>query len=528
MASRTSYLIKNGLVVNGLGEKPYEADVLVVDDKIKEIGKVKENSDHKLIDAKNMLVCPGFIDINNHSDSFWTFFEYPNQESLLTQGISSIIGGNCGSSIAPIIGEGAIDSIRKYVDIRKVHVHWSSYAEFMDFLQERKLALNFGSLVGHSTIRRSVIGESFRQLNKEELKVLCYLLEVSMQNGAFGLSTGLVYSHARVASREEILSLAKIVKENNGLYATHLRQEGDDLIASVKEALNIANTTGVNLQISHLKAAGKKSWHLQEEVLKLIEEARENGINVNYDVYPYIETGPVLYTLLPAWSVEGGKLALINRLKDPAIRYKIIQEMLESDFDYGEIVIATSKLSLALPRYKVREISKNQGKSNEEVVIDLILSTDDTITIILESLSTKNVEKAIAGDFSIIATNGAGYSLDHQKQGDLVHPRCFGTMPRFLRNYAIFDKVLTIEKAILKITSLPAKKCGIFDEVGSLEEGKKADIVIIDPDKLKDCSTVKNPYKYSKGVKELFINGKLVILDYELDNIRAGRVLRKV
>lgn len=526
MSSRTSYLIKNGTIVDGSGKKGFQGDVLVVDDKIEKVGDLEAEGDFKTIDAKGMIVCPGFIDVNNHSDSYWTLFDYPGLESLVTQGISSIVCGNCGSSIAPILGGGALDSIQKYVDIKKVSVHWGSFKDFLNFLRERKLALNFASLVGHSTIRRAIIGDEFRQLSKEELEKLKFLLEASLDEGAFGMSTGLVYSHAKVASKEEIIELAKIVSRKNGVYATHLRQEGEDLIASVKEAISVARASGVNLEISHLKSSGIESWPKQDQVIELIENAREEGLNINFDVYPYIYSGPVLYTLLPAWSVEGGKKALMKRLKDPAIRQKIVQEMLASDFDYGKLIIATFKIDYALPRYRIEEIAKNQGRSPEDVVIDLILSSDDTITVIFESLNTKNVEKLIAHDLSIISTNGAGYNKDHQKSGDLVHQRCFGAIPKFLNEYSVYDGTLELEKSIHKITQKPAKKFGL-KKIGLIKEGNQADLAVFDPKSIGENSKLMNPYRYSSGIKELFINGKLVILNYELDNERPGRALEK-
>ncbi|MBD3300186.1 MAG: amidohydrolase family protein [Candidatus Moranbacteria bacterium] len=527
MASRTSYLIKNGTIIDGTGQKGFEGDILIDDDKIKEIGGIEENGDYKIIEAKNKIVAPGFIDVNNHSDSYWTLFQYPGGESLLTQGIATIVGGNCGSSIAPIVNEEAIESIQKYVDLKKVQVQWGSFEEFVEFMQERKLAFNFGSLVGHATIRRAFTKGEVRQLTKTEIKKLNYILDLSMKQGALGLSTGLVYSHAKIASREEIASLAKTVKANNGVYTTHLREEGENLIPSIREALSIAETTGVSLQISHLKACGEKSWPLQERVLEMIEETKAKGFDVGFDVYPYTEIGPVLYTLLPAWVVEGGKEILMQRLKDPAIRYKIIKEMTEMDFDYGEVIIATSKIDYALARYKVSQIAEHQERKNEEVILDLILCCDDTITVVLEALSSKNVEKLIAHDLSIVSSNGAGYSVEHEKTGDLVHPRCFGALPRFLKNFVFDGGTLSPEKAIQKITQKPAEKFGFIKETGTLEKAKTADVVIFDPKTIEDRSRIMKPYHYSSGITELFINGKLVILEGRLDNVKAGKMMPK-
>ncbi|MBD3244775.1 MAG: amidohydrolase family protein [Candidatus Moranbacteria bacterium] len=524
--SRSNYLIKKANIIDGTGKKSYPGDILIVDDKIKKIGDLKEKGNFNVIDAENMWVCPGFIDINNHSDSYWTLFKYPSQESLLYQGITAIIGGNCGSSLAPVIRNQAIDSIRKYVDTSETLFYWDDFSSYYDFLKERRLSLNFGSLVGHNTIRRSLIGNKIRQLDSKELDQLKKILDQSMQSGALGLSTGLVYSHAQIASKKELIELAKIVKKYNGVYATHIRSEGENLISSIKEAISIAKTTGVNLEISHLKACGKDSWPLMDQVLEMIERARCEQININFDVYPYTQAGPVLYTLLPGWVVEGGKQNLMKRLRDPVIRKKIIDEMKQADFDYGQIMISVSKIPYALPRNKISQIAKNQERSSEEVVIDLILSADDTITTMIELMNKKNVEKALAQAPAIVSTNGAGYSKEHKKTGDLVHPRCFAGVTKFLKTMIMEGKLLPIEQAVNKLTGLPAQKYGLIKEIGTIEKNKKADLLILDSKKLSYKSNKLDPFHYSCGIKDLLINGKPVIVDYELTQERAGRVIK--
>ncbi|MBD3238080.1 MAG: amidohydrolase family protein [Candidatus Moranbacteria bacterium] len=526
MPSATAYLIKNGTIIDGTGKKARSGQILVRDDKIQALDSIPSNGNYLEIDAQDAIVCPGFIDVNNHSDSYWTLFEYPGQESLLYQGITSIVGGNCGSSLAPIFKEQGIDSIRKYIDISKALVRWETFGQFYDFLNQYRLSLNFASLIGHNTLRRSLIGNQVRPLSKQELKIFSMSLDKALKQGALGLSTGLVYTHAQIASREELVSLAQIVKKHNAVYTTHIRGERQDLLASVKEALKIAQITKVNLQISHLKACGRESWSLQDQVMESIQTKREQGLNINFDVYPYTQAGPVLYTLLPSWAVEGGKHALLKRLKDPAIKQKISQEMQNNDFDYGDIIIGVSKIKYALPRYRVADIAANQGKTSEEVVLDLIISSDDTMTTIIELMSLKNVKKALAHQAAMVATNAAGYHKKHRQTGDLVHPRCFGSIPRFLKKFVLKDKLLSLETAIAKLTRIPAEKFNLNKQIGTLEKNKKADIVVFDPKKIQDRATLKKPFQYSQGIKHLFINGKLAILNYKLTGERSGRVLR--
>lgn len=445
----------------------------------------------------------------------------------MKQGITTIIGGNCGSSLAPLINDEAIKSIQKYADISKAQVHWSSFGEFLSFLDGLKFSPNFGSLVGHSTLRRALVGDEVRELKKDEIQLMIGGLDNALREGALGLSTGLVYSHARAAAKAEIKELAKVVKKYEGVYTTHLRQEGENLLESIREAISVAEETGVNLQISHLKACGEKSWPLMDKALDLIERARSGGLAVNYDVYPYIEAGSVLYTLLPAWVAEGGKDALIKRLKEEATRKKVIEEMNENDLDYGEIVIAYSKLGGRLQRRKIAEIAKNQERDAEEIVLDLILASDDKITTIVELMHPKNVEKAIVREYSIVSSNGAGYSKDYKKSGNLVHPRCFGAIPKYLREYVLEKEALTLEQAIEKITRVPAEKFGLGKEIGTLEEGKRADVAIFDPKLIQGRATVENPFQYAEGVREVLVGGELIVEGGKLTGKRTGAIFEK-
>ena len=521
------HLIKNGTIVDGTGRQPYQADILVEDDRIAAVGGAHNEKNVQEIDAEGLFVVPGFIDVNNHSDTYWTLFEYPVQESLITQGVTTIIGGACGSSLAPLIGEEAIKSIRKYSDISKVQADWASFGEFVDFMKQRSFNPNFGSLVGHATLRRGILGDEVRHLREDELRMMSGSLDSAMKEGALGLSTGLVYSHARGASQSEITRLASVVQEHGGVYATHIRQEGLDLVASVKEAIAVAETTQVRLQISHLKACGRKSWPLQDRVLDMIHTAKAHGIDVTFDVYPYTVAGPVLYTLLPQWATEGGKEALVMRLKDPGLRRKILAEMKQSGFDYGNVVIAVSKIGRSLERRKVSDIASNQGRTPEEIIVDLLIVSDDMITTMIELMSKKNVEKAIADKNSIIASNGAGYAISYREKGDLVHPRCFGTFPRFLRMYALESKTLTISEAIEKITRIPAEKYGLIKEMGTLEKDKRADLVIFDGASIKDKATVFSPFTYAEGIRDVFINGVQVVAGGLITGKKAGRMLAK-
>jgi len=520
-------IIRGGKIINGSGEPAFKGDIGIRRGEIASVGNLKIEKAHKEINAKGKYVTPGFIDINNHSDSYWTIFKYPNQTSLVTQGITTIVGGNCGSSLAPIVGEGSVKSLRKWARTQDLQIDWQRMGEFLDYLEEyRPISVNFATLVGHATIRRGLLGEEIRRLKPSELKVVEEEVEKAIKEGAWGISTGLTYTHARIATTKEITSLAKIAAKLNALYVTHMRGDGEDLISSIKEALNVAKASGVELKISHLKAVGKLSWPLFDRALELIEKARKNGVKVDFDIYPYISSGPVLYTLLPGWITEGSKELLLEKLKKPATRLKVINEMRKRKYNYSKVVIASSPLGRFMVNKDIAEIAKRRGVDPEEIIVDLITASEDHGTVIVKLLSEKNVEKGITHPRSIISSDGIGYDKEELEKGNIAHPRCFGAFPKFLSYYVKEKKALSIEKAIQKITTRPAQKIG-FKDRGEVKEGMKADINIIDWDKIKDLSTIESPFIYSEGMEYVLVNGEVTLEKGKKNKVLSGKVLRK-
>jgi N-acyl-D-amino-acid deacylase len=519
-------IIRNANIIDGTGAPAYRADIGVNEDEIKKIGDLQDEMASVEIDAMGKTVCPGFIDVNNHSDTYWRIFLNPHLESLIYQGITTIVGGNCGTSLAPLSTPATIDAIQKWVDVKKINVSWLKVRELLAFLGEKKISPNFATLVGHATLRRGIIGDEVRSMRPKEIEILNKTLSSAMKEGALGMSTGLIYSHARLAPYDELLALAKIVKKYNGIYATHIRSEQKEILEAIEEAIRIARESGVKLQISHLKVIGEKNWSKMTEVFGLIEKAKEDGIDITFDVYPYTATGSVLYSFLPAWICEGGKKIMLHRLKDPVIRAKIIAEMRESEFDYSKIEIAISPLNKTLARHNISEIAQNQEKSVEEAIIDILVASEGMVVTSMEVLSEENVKQAIAHPLSFIATNGSGYDIFHAKTGERVHPRNFGAFMRVLEKYVIKDKILTLEGAIYKMTSAPAEKFGLKKR-GSLKKGYFADIIILDQDKIKSPATVKNPYQYSKGVDTVIINGELVLAGGVYNGNRNGQVIKR-
>ena len=519
-------VIKNGTVIDGTGKKMFIGDVGIKEEKIKEIGDLRNEKAEIIINAKGQYVVPGFIDVNNHSDTYWRIFLDPQLPSLIYQGVTTVIGGNCGSSLAPLLSKEIIQTIQKWADIKMVNLNWLTMKEFLEELERKKLAVNFASLVGHATLRRGFIEDEVRSLKRGEIKMMEKMLEKSMKEGAIGFSTGLVYTHAKLASKEEIIKMAKIVKKFEGVYATHIRGESEELLEAVKEAIDIARESKVNLEISHLKAMGTKSWPLMEKSIKMIEDASADGININFDVYPYTMTGSVLYVLLPDWVAEGGKKMMIHRLKDPVIKRKLIKEMQKENFDYSKVVVSISPLNKTLSRKNIMEIALAQDKSVEEAVIDILVASEGRVITMMEVLSEKNVSRAIIHPLSIISSNGSGYNISYKGSGEIVHPRNFGSFPRVLCEYVKKKKLLTWEEAICKMTGKPAEKFGIKKR-GAIKEGNFADVVVFNPKSIEDLATPENPYQYSRGIDYVLVNGKVVLNQGKLENIKAGEIIRK-
>ncbi|HEX7586336.1 MAG TPA: hypothetical protein VF390_01740, partial [Patescibacteria group bacterium] len=359
-------IIKNGTIIDGTGKPMYKADVGIKEDRIVTIGELHNEKCEIEIDAKDRFVCPGIVDVNNHSDTYWQIFSNPDLESLVYQGVTTIIGGNCGSSLAPLADPETIDSIQKWVNIRRLNLDWLNVEEFFEVVEQKRLSINFATLLGHGTIRRGILKNEMRSLTPRELSLVQDILGKSLQDGGLGMSTGLVYTHARSTPTEELVELAKIIKKFNGIYTTHLRDEGRNFLEAVEEAIKIGEESGVKIHISHLKVMGEENWKLFDEGLRLIDHAFERGVDVTFDVFPYTNTGTVLYTLLPDWVSAGGKKMMIQRLKDPAIRSKVIAEMKVSGFDYSKIKIAISSLNKTLSRKSILEIAKSQEKSPED------------------------------------------------------------------------------------------------------------------------------------------------------------------
>lgn len=529
-------IITNGRILDGLGNPWYRGDVGIEDEVIKKIGVVKEGA-KRAIDAEGMIVCPGFIDMHSHSD--FALLVNPRAESKILQGVTTEVIGNCGVSAAPIKGE-TIDLLKDYTNSMlgclKDYLDWDwrSFGEYLAKLREG-VVVNVVPLVGQGTIRIAVMGFDKGEPKEKELAEMKQLLKAAMDQGAFGLSTGLIYPPGCFSKTEELIELTGVIKDYEGIYFSHIRGESHTMIAALKEAITIGEKAGVSVGISHHKAAGKENWGKVKETLKIIEEARERGLDVTSDQYPYTAGSTALSALLPDWVHEGGVKRLLERLKDPQTRERI-REDIEGDrlnwwnpiktTEWGNIMISAvgSEKNREFEGKTIEEIAKLWDRDSYDVLFDLLIEEESNVGMVLFMMSEDDVVTVMRHPTTMIGSDGSALSREGPLSKGKPHPRSYGTFPRILGKYVRDEKVLTLEDAVRKMTSLPAQKLILRDR-GMLKEGCKADIVVFDPEKVKDMATYTDPHQQPEGILYVLVNGEIAVEDGKYIGKTAGKVL---
>ncbi len=522
-------LIKNGRIVDGTGNPWFKADLGIKDGKIVKIGRIQKNEAEYIINAKNLVVAPGFIDMHSHDELI--FFKDTLNKPKLSQGVTTVVTGNCGLSVAPV-NEETLDILKSYTGIlgEDVEFAWRSYKEFLKNLEGiNGIGTNFVGLIGHGTLRIAVMGMEARDPTKEELEEMKRLLAQSMEEGAFGMSTGLIYPPGVYSKTEELIELSKVVAQYGGFYASHMRDEGDRVVEAVREAIRIGREAGVPVEISHHKTAGKRNWGRSKETLKLIEEARDEGIDVTVDAYPYTAGSTYLASLLPPWAHEGGEEKLKERCRDPETRLemkKFIEEKEDwqnfiKEAGWENIVVTYSPNFPEIVGKNLGEISKLWNKDPFDALFDILSEDGTRADMIIFMMNEEDIERILSKPFTMIGTDG----LDTGEGNP--HPRTYGTFPRVLRFYVREKKVITLEDAIRKMTSLPAQKLGLKDR-GLLREGFWADIVIFDPKTIRDKATYDNPRATPEGIEYVIVNGVVSVEKGELTGEKGGKVLRRL
>ncbi len=496
-------LVKNVQIVGGTKEYPPGSDVFVSDDKISAIGSFPTKRADVVLDGQGAYLSPGFIDVNTDSDHYLTLFEHRGQEDFLRQGVTTIFGGMCGSSLAPLL-YGSLESFEKWTRTDRVNVNWHTMGEFLEVLDRHPLAVNFGTLVGHATIRRAVVGESLRDLTKNELNVFMKTLREALNEGGFGLSSGLAYVHARKTGYPELKTLADLVKNQNGVYATHLRDAGKGIASSIKETVRLAKETAVKTLVSHfMPLIGMEKEY--EAALGEIE-ILPSEIDFNFDMYPSPNSLLPLYTFLPSWAQSGGVAVMFANVKDEWYRARIRNDM--PAFDEEHFVIAQAPGNEFLVGKSLRDIKEMYGEADgRDALLRLMITMGMRGGIFYRNLSESLIKRAMTRPRSFIASNAPSFANDSGRR-ELKSERTTRTFTDFL---ALVEKenLMPLEEAVRKITIQPAKKFGLPLR-GAIAEGYYADLACF-----KDAE-----------MRFTVVNGKVAMKDGEFEGVYPGKALR--
>lgn len=521
-------IIKNGRLVDGTGNPWFKADIGIKSDKILEIGDLGSENADRVINAKGLVVSPGFIDLHSHSE--YSLLANSKAESKIRQGITTEVNGNCGDSPAPVEGltAEAAEEVKEY----SLDVNWSTLGEYLGRLEKQGIALNVAQLIGHGTIRTAVMRYENRPPTPEELTIMKELVAQAMEDGAFGMSTGLFYLPGCFADTEELIALCKTVAKYGGIYTSHIRGEGDPLIEAVAEAIEISEKANIPIEVSHHKACGIQNWGKIKKTLRMMEEARFKGLDVTCDVYPYTACGTDLVSMVPNWAHEGGIDKLRERLNDLRIRERIKKEMLEGLSGWESSVKQSGWRKIKVIGWKkhkefegktILEIAELKGVDPFDLTFNLIIENENPELIEL-AMREEDVCTVINHPLSMVGSDGLALAPYGVLGESKTHPRSYGTYPKILSKYVREEKVLSVEDAIRKMTSLPAQKLGLRDR-GMLRKGMWADVVIFNPSRVMDEATYEDPHKYPEGIDYVLVNGNIVVDKGKHTSALPGKVL---
>jgi len=529
-ASDYDLVIRQAVICVGSGQPPFRADVGISGSYIKQVGEIGKNVGRREIPAENLCLSPGFIDVHNHTD--FELLICPTADSLIKQGVTTVIGGNCGSSRFPFT-PAMLEDEDKYLSSEfGLKVDWQDLAGFFRRLKEKGQAVNFATLVGQGTIRAAVVGYNNRQPSPQEMDRMKELASQALQQGAIGISTGLEYAPGSFASTGELIDLMTVLKETRGIYATHMRDEEDEVLSAIDEALNIAEQAGVRLEISHLKIGFPKNWPMIDKLLGKLNQARARGVDFSADVYPYTAWSTGLSIFFPLWVREGRNEDFLNRLRSPQLEPKLREAIKEAQANLGswnKVLIASveTEKNRQLEGLDLEQAAKirNQAQDMFLFIRDLLIEEQGQVSMVCFGLSEDNLKRILQQPFTCLGSDGEVTSTTGLLSRGKPHPRYYGTFPRAIAEYVRKEKVLPLEAMIRKMTGFPAERFNL-KERGLVKPGYLADLVLFDYEKIQDKATWSDPHHYPEGLPYVLVNGKLVVDEERITGQLPGKILR--
>ena len=522
-------VIKDGKVYDGLGSEPVIMDIGITGDMIFALGKISQTKGKSVIDANGLAVCPGFIDAHDHSDI--GLLVNPKAESAVRQGITTLVSGNCGSSPFPVAEEIYEETKANLKDYYDINLTWMDIKGFFSKLEEKGMALNYATFVGQGTIRGAAMGFNDRPSKPEEMDKMKAMIEENLKQGAIGLSSGLEYAPGSYAQSDELIELCRIAADKGGIYSTHMRDEGDFLIESLEETVELARQTGIRIQISHFKIAYPRNWNKIDAALAAVENADKEGISIFCDRYPYIAGSTGLNYYFPLWARQGTTSEFLARLKDPTQESKLRAHSAEQETKLGswdKVVIASVKTekNRIFEGKSVLQGAQETEKDCFEFMRDLLIEEENNVGMVTFMMNEENLKKIISHPLIGIGCDGSALAPYGVLGRGKPHPRNYGTFPRVLGKYIREEKILSMPEMMKKITSIPAQNFG-FSNRGAVKKDYYADIVVFDEARIIDKATWTDPHQYPEGIEYVIVNGKVVLQRGEHTGQLPGSILKK-
>jgi N-acyl-D-aspartate/D-glutamate deacylase len=522
-------IIRGGIIVDGTGNPWFRGDVAVSGDRIVAVGRLRFGTARREIDARGLVVAPGFIDMHSHSD--YVLFEDGDAQSKVRQGVTTEVLGE-GRSAGPFKGKlGA-----HHATVRGQDVSWTTLGGYFDALEKAGISVNVASYVGMDNVWEGVMGQSHARPSEAERDEMKVLVDEAMKDGAFGLSTLLAMPPGSLATTDDLVELCKVVHRHGGLYSTHNRNEGTEVLAAVKEAIAIGERAGVPVDVIHLKLADKQLWGHMNEVVAPIDEARRRGVNVQANVYPYTRGNNDLASIIPPWAHEGGTRRMLDRLRDPKERERMKKDIREGipgwynhftavGGDWSRMLVSGKGPYEGLTMDRVFANRKGRPADDLDALFDVLLEQGGSVPTVYAHHTEKDMQLAMAQPWCSIGSDGSALAVEGPLRRGNPHPRSFGTFPRVLGVYVRELNVLRLEDAVRKMTSLNAARLGITDR-GLLRAGNFADVTVFDPEHVIDRATYEKPFQYPEGIAYVIVNGKVVIDQGKHTGARPGKALR--